>query len=184
MHKIDTPGADAANEFTSGNPFAQIPATIVGFQWLNTVQRELVKVIEDEGLVLDKQDDTQLAAALLLHWRTRLDAEMGRTMNFPTAPYTGVAGDGVLVQDTFGIATAAFTVALAVSVAFYAKDQSLPKETPLVIVHGSSIYWNDGAREVTTTAAGNHHIGLAAASASSGATTVPVQLFPPGRPAD
>lgn len=184
MHKIDTPGADAASEFTSGNPFAAIPATVVGHEWLNSVQRELVKIVEDEGLALDKNDDTQIATALALLWLRRLDAVVGRTLAFTTAPYTGNAGDGVLIGDTFGIAEANFTVGNPVTLLFWDPDAPLPKAVPLVISQGDSLFWDDGAREVNKTAAGNHHIGLAAQGAGSIITQVQVQLYPPGRPAD
>lgn len=184
MHKIDTPGADAANEFTSGNPFAAIPATIVGHEWLNAIQRELVKVVEDEGLALDKNDDTQLATALSLLWLRRLDAEVGRTLAFTTAPYTGSAGDGVLIGDTFGIAESNFTVGNPVTLVFWAKSAALPKDVPLTITQGDALFWDDGPREVTKTAGGNHHIGLAAQGAGSIITQVQVLLHSPGRLAD
>lgn len=184
MHKIDTPGADAADEFTSGNPFSSVPATTVGHEWLNSVQRELVGVIEGEGITLDKADDTQLVAGLLAHWLTRLDAEMGREIAFSSAPYGGSIGDGVLVGDTFGIAKANYLISNTVTLVFYGKAVSLPKTTPLVITAGDALYWDDSGRELTKTAAGNHHVGLAPVAALSGATTTTVQLFPPGRPAD
>ena len=184
MHKIDTPGADASSEFTSGNPFASISPTIVGHEWLNSVQRELVGVIEGQGLVLDKTDDGQLDEALILLWAARLHAELGAEMAFTSAPYGGSAGDGVLIGDTFGIAKANFLLSNAVTLVFWSPGRNITKTTPLVITQGDALYWDDGAREVTKTAAGNHHIGLAAADALSGATTVTTMLFPPGRPAD
>ncbi len=184
MHKIDTPGADAASEFTSGNPFAAIPATVVGHEWLNSIQRELVKVVEDEGLSLDKNDDTQLSQALTLLWLSRLNAEVGRTLTFGSAPYSGNAGDGVLVGDTFGIASANFTIGNPVVLVFWAKNVQLPKDTPLTITQGDALFWDDAAREVNLTPGGNHHIGLAAQDAGSPISNVQVQLYPPGRPAD
>jgi len=67
MHKIDGPGATSpAEEFTEGNPGLGIIATTVTDDWLNTVQRELVKVVEGAGLTLDKPTDTQVFDAILL----------------------------------------------------------------------------------------------------------------------
>lgn len=184
MHKIDTPGADASSEFTSGNAFASIPATTVGHEWLNSLQREIVKVIEDEGITLDKTDDTQLATALAALWLTRLNAEVGQELGFSSAPYGGSSGDGVLIGDTFGIAKATFTTGNPVTLVFYGPAVALPKATPLVITAGDALYWDDSGLELTKTASGNHHAGLATADATSGATTTTVRLFPPGRPAE
>ena len=64
MHKTDAPGATITNEFTEGNPSLSIPATEVGSKWLNTVQRELVAVVEGAGLVLSDLDDDQLKEAI------------------------------------------------------------------------------------------------------------------------
>ena len=66
MFRIDSPGATGSFEFTNGNPSLSIAATVVSDEWLNAVQREIVKVIEGQGIVLDKGDDTQLEQALLL----------------------------------------------------------------------------------------------------------------------
>lgn len=65
MFRIDSDGATNDNKFTEGNPVQSIPATVVSADWLNdTVQEELCRVVEYAGLTLDKQDNTQLLAAL------------------------------------------------------------------------------------------------------------------------
>lgn len=64
MHKIDAPGATGGNEFTEGDPQLAIAATTVGAKWLNTIQRELVAVVEDVGITLDDTIDTQLLQAI------------------------------------------------------------------------------------------------------------------------
>jgi len=64
MHKINTAGATAENEFTEGNPGSGVPATVVGAAWMNSVQRELVACVEAAGLELDEDDDGQLLEAL------------------------------------------------------------------------------------------------------------------------
>lgn len=65
MFKIDSEGATAQNTFTEGNPSQGIPATVVSDDWLNAVQGELVEVVEQAGITLDKQDNTQVLEALL-----------------------------------------------------------------------------------------------------------------------
>jgi hypothetical protein len=53
MQKIASNGATITNEFTEGNATLSIPATVVSGDWLNSVQRELVKVVEGVGNVLN-----------------------------------------------------------------------------------------------------------------------------------
>ena len=65
MFKIDSDGADLNNRFTEGSPSLSIPATVVSDEWLNSVQTEIVTVIEENGLTLNKLDETQLNQALL-----------------------------------------------------------------------------------------------------------------------
>lgn len=64
MHKIDGPGATVGNEWTEGNPAGGIPATTVTDDFMNTIQREIVEVVENTGAVLNKPDDTQLRVAI------------------------------------------------------------------------------------------------------------------------
>jgi hypothetical protein len=53
MQKIASNGATITNEFTEGNATLSIPATVVSGDWLNSVQRELVKVVEGVGNTLN-----------------------------------------------------------------------------------------------------------------------------------
>ncbi|WP_042819731.1 gp53-like domain-containing protein [Yersinia wautersii] len=67
MQKIgDIPNtrADSNGEFTDGNVAGGVPPTILPAEWFNTIQRELVTVVQDGGLTLDPNDDTQVLAAL------------------------------------------------------------------------------------------------------------------------
>lgn len=66
MDKIGayTNTADASDEFTEGDPSTGTPATEVDGGWLNAVQRELVKVIQQMGLTLSDADDTLLWQAV------------------------------------------------------------------------------------------------------------------------
>lgn len=66
MQKISdsTSTANAAGEFTEGNPAAGVAATLLKAEWLNVIQREIVAVILAAGLTLNKNDDTQLSEAV------------------------------------------------------------------------------------------------------------------------
>ncbi|AKP34896.1 hypothetical protein ACZ76_15890 [Yersinia aleksiciae] len=67
MQKIgDIPNtrADINGEFTDGNVAGGVPPTILPAEWFNTLQRELINVVQDGGLTLDPNDDTQILAAL------------------------------------------------------------------------------------------------------------------------
>lgn len=74
MHRIDSSG-NVDNRFHPGNPATGQQATLVTADILNAFQEEIAGVIEDAGIVLDKADNTQLAAAI-------------------TALIAGVVGDG------------------------------------------------------------------------------------------
>ncbi|MGO3395351.1 MAG: pyocin knob domain-containing protein, partial [Serratia proteamaculans] len=66
MQKIGntTNTADKNGEFTDGDPQKQISCTWIMAAWLNTLQRELIKVVQEGGLTLDPNDDTQLYKAI------------------------------------------------------------------------------------------------------------------------
>lgn len=55
----------AGNEFTNGVPTTGTPATILPAEWLNTMQRELVGLVEGAGITLDSNNDAQVLAAVL-----------------------------------------------------------------------------------------------------------------------
>jgi len=66
MQKIAGPGATPLGEFTEGNPGTGTDATMVTAPWMNTVQRELVNLVEAAGLVLNPSDDTQVRQAIAI----------------------------------------------------------------------------------------------------------------------
>lgn len=65
MFRIDSSGATVDNRFTEGDPALSIPSTVVSAEWLNNVQEELVKTIEEMGIGLDKLQENQHWEALL-----------------------------------------------------------------------------------------------------------------------
>ncbi len=66
MYRIDGPGATNDNKFTQGNPTTGTPATQVTADFMNALQEEIAKVIEESGIALSKVDNGQLYAALQL----------------------------------------------------------------------------------------------------------------------
>ena len=74
MHRIDgldtvaTPPAPrplgTPGFFGPGNAASGQLSTQVTFEWANSVQEEIVSVIEEAGLTLDKADNTQLLQAV------------------------------------------------------------------------------------------------------------------------
>ncbi len=64
MHKVDADGATGGNEYTDGNPQTNTPATVVGAKHLNTIQRELVAIVEAADINLDDEEDEQILEAL------------------------------------------------------------------------------------------------------------------------
>lgn len=63
MHKIDGPG-HLDNEFVSEDAAIGRPPTLVTPEWLNSVQGELVSLVQAAGIALDKDNQTQVLAAL------------------------------------------------------------------------------------------------------------------------
>lgn len=52
----------------------------------------------------------------------------------------------------------------------------LPKVTGTAIAVGVKVYWDNTAKNITTTTSGNKHVGYSSFAAASGATTIPVLL--------
>lgn len=64
MHRIDTNGA-VTGLFQEGNPAIGQQATRLGAAWLNDMQENIAKVIEDAGIELVKGDYDQLRDAIV-----------------------------------------------------------------------------------------------------------------------
>lgn len=64
MYRIDSRGATTDGRFTEGNPTTGTPATVLNAAWMNSVQDELVNVVQGAGLTLDKSDNDQLLEAI------------------------------------------------------------------------------------------------------------------------
>jgi microcystin-dependent protein len=64
MHRIDEAG-HASNMFTVGNPATATPATVLGSDWPNAVQEEIIAVLTQAGASPIKGTNTQLRDAIL-----------------------------------------------------------------------------------------------------------------------
>ncbi|OSM07357.1 DUF2190 family protein [Magnetofaba australis] len=92
-----------------------------------------------------------------------------------TAPTGGVSsGDGVLVGGLFGICAYDAAESEAVEVRLTGVVE-LPKATG-AITQGAKVYWDNTAKNVTTTATSNSLIGAVTQAAASGDATAIVRL--------
>lgn len=91
------------------------------------------------------------------------------------APYDVASGAGLLVGSLFGVATGAALSGAEIETAM-AGVYDLTKATGEAWTAGALVYWDDTAKNVTTTATANTLIGAALAAAASGATTGRVRL--------
>jgi len=63
MHRVDTAG-HIDNAFADGDPQIGQQGTVIDEVWLNDLQENICRLIEDAGVVLDKGVDTQLKEAV------------------------------------------------------------------------------------------------------------------------
>ncbi|WP_424363597.1 DUF2190 family protein [Methylocystis parvus] len=95
------------------------------------------------------------------------------------APYDRNSGEGALIGALFGVAMV--DVLNGVSANFALEGVfTLAKATGAAWTVGAAIYWDDSAKNCTTTSAGNTRIGVATAAAGSGDTTGNVRLIGAG----
>ncbi|WP_132997096.1 DUF2190 family protein [Sulfitobacter sp. TCYB15] len=90
------------------------------------------------------------------------------------SPADVLSGAGVIIGNLFGVANGDAQTGKPVVLSTVGVFD-LPKTTANDITVGAALYWNDTAKEVTTTASGNTKIGVAIA-AKSGAGTVATRL--------
>ncbi|WLH21587.1 hypothetical protein PSH76_16045 [Pseudomonas sp. FP215] len=78
MQKISdsTTTANAAGEFTEGNPAAGAEATLLKAQWLNAIQRELVGLVLGANIALNRDNDKQVLEAVNLIAKSAVDLSM------------------------------------------------------------------------------------------------------------
>lgn len=98
-----------------------------------------------------------------------------------TAPYQRNAGQAAKIGTIIGVAVS--TIASGARGEFALTGVwTLTKATGAAWTEGALIYWDDTARNCTTTSTSNTRIGVAAAAAASGDTTGVVRLNGMGAP--
>jgi predicted RecA/RadA family phage recombinase len=99
--------------------------------------------------------------------------EKGCSLVLP-APYDRTAGQGALIGSLFGVA--AVDVLSGVSASFQTRGVfDMSKATGAMAV-GVKVYWDDTAKNVTTTSTSNTLIGVTTQAAASGDATARVRL--------
>ena len=98
----------------------------------------------------------------------------GRMMTVP-APYSVASGGGVLVGSLFGVAAYNAAEGAPVEIATGGVFD-LPKTAGDTPVIGSKLYWNASTKTLTTTAAGNTLVGVAALAGLGDAAAARVRL--------
>ena len=98
----------------------------------------------------------------------------GRTVTL-VAPYAVTSGQGLLVGSIFGVAAADAAIITEVETVLEGVF-TLAKATGAAWTQGALIYWDNAARNCTTTVATNKLIGVATAAAASGDAVGNVRL--------
>lgn len=91
------------------------------------------------------------------------------------APYDVSAGGGMLIESLFAVAIAAALSGAAVQGRTRGVID-LTKATGQAWTLGAKLYWDNSAKNVTTTSSGNTLIGVAVLAAASGDTVGRVKL--------
>lgn len=91
-----------------------------------------------------------------------------------TAPYAVTSGAGVLVGSIFGIAQE--TTAIGLDVVVLTEGVFDIAKATGAITQGAKVYWDNAAKNITLTSAGNTLVGAATVAALSGDATVRVRL--------
>lgn len=90
------------------------------------------------------------------------------------APYDRTSGQGALVGSIFGVAT--MDVLSTVSASFAVKGVFDITKASGAITQGAKVYWDDTAKNLTTTSSSNTLVGTATQAAASGDATARIRL--------
>lgn len=93
-----------------------------------------------------------------------------------TAGATITSGSGVLVGAMVGVAVKDAVSGDSLAVRLKGVFE-LPKTSGDNIAVGAAVYWNNTAKEITSTSAGNTAAGYAMAAAGAGVTKISVKLL-------
>lgn len=100
----------------------------------------------------------------------------GKVLNV-VAPRTVTSGEGVLVNNLFGVAAKAAASGSDLSV-LVEGVVNLPKVSANTVAIGTTLFWDNTAFNVTTTAGSNKSIGYGMSVAGAGVLTCWVKLTP------
>jgi len=92
-----------------------------------------------------------------------------------TASATASSGDGVLVNNLFGVASGKAAIGdplLLVTTGVF----DMPKVSANTFAVGAVVYWDDTNKVITSTASGNMRVGLAVTAAANPSASVHVRL--------
>jgi hypothetical protein len=113
MHQIDNPWVATTKPptqpvgtpgwFQPGDEATSLLATVVDYDWANTIQSELINVVVNAGLTPDKQNDAQLVNSII----TIINREVGLATGGPYLPLAGgVMGGTIFSRAAAGTARA------------------------------------------------------------------------------
>ncbi len=92
-----------------------------------------------------------------------------------TAPAAVVSGQGLLVGALFGVCTKAAASGELVTIQTLGVVD-LPKAASITPAQGTLVYWDDTAKNVTSTASSNTKIGVVTVVPAAGDATIRVRL--------
>ena len=166
MHRIDTAGATVDGLFTTGNPIAGIPATVISADWLNDVQGNIEEVILAAGITLEKGARDQMLLAILALVENLVSESLGREVEV-VAPSNLTLGDFFIVGDMCGIAKADAGIGTNVYM-IRLGQQVVPKTTPETWATGDVLYLDTVAGTVGLdgTGANKKRVGFAPRAAN------------------
>lgn len=95
-----------------------------------------------------------------------------------TAPADVLSGAGVKVGAfLFGFAVFDALSGASLEIVRRGVFEKVPKDTSTIAI-GDTLYWDNTAKKVTTTAGGNLKVGVAVTAAATGITTITIALVP------
>lgn len=132
MHKIDSANATISGEFRDGQAASGTPGTTVSAAWLNSVQRELIAILEFVNITPDKNNDAQIIEAIkLIGVPVGTMIKWAGNVFFPPAGYLLANGQLVsridyarlfaIIGTTYGVGDGSTTFALPNDMGFIIK---------------------------------------------------------------
>lgn len=183
MQKISdsTSTANAAGEFTEGNPAAGADATLIKAAWLNAIQRELISVITDAGTALNPADNAQVLKAIKgligqLALRVGVMSQQLPILAAPTPGGTDGSGTGgaLQIREAQGVGNAKTDFSYAPRIVYHWQGQKAKDLAMSVggdLVWGGSTLWHAGNFDPASKANSND-VATSLAQKANKATTL------------